>query len=57
MIAVETDSLLTKVPYRILTPRLELRCYQPDDDRLVSEAISVSVPHLARYHRWTDGAL
>lgn len=49
---MESDSPATRFPYRILTPRLELRCYQPEDAPLLTEAISASVPHLQAWFPW-----
>jgi RimJ/RimL family protein N-acetyltransferase len=38
--------------YRIVTPRLVLRCWNPDDAPLLAEAITASVDHLRPWMPW-----
>jgi RimJ/RimL family protein N-acetyltransferase len=38
--------------YRILTPRLVLRCWQPSDAPLLAEAVTASVDHLWPWMPW-----
>ncbi|HEY9842934.1 MAG: GNAT family N-acetyltransferase [Candidatus Sericytochromatia bacterium] len=40
------------IPYRIETPRLVLRCYQPADAGLLKEAIDASLAHLQAWMPW-----
>lgn len=49
---MEPDLPGTCVPYRILTPRMELRCYRPEDAPLCTEAISHSLPQLRAWFPW-----
>lgn len=49
---MEPVSPAARVPYRILTPRLELRCYRLEDAPLVTEAITHSLPHLRAWFPW-----
>jgi len=41
------------MPYRVETERLVLRCWQPDDARLLKEAIDSSLDHLRPWMPWT----
>ena len=41
--------------YRIHTPRLVLRCWQPADAPLLKEAIDASIEHLRTYMPWAAG--
>jgi RimJ/RimL family protein N-acetyltransferase len=38
--------------YRILTPRLVIRCYQPQDAAKLKEAVDSSLEHLRRWLPW-----
>lgn len=49
---MDTPSLRQRVPYRILTPRLEIRCYRPEDNACVTEAIASCIPHLQAWFPW-----
>lgn len=49
---MEPDSPATRVPYRIRTPRLELRCYRSADAALCTEAITHSLPALRTWFPW-----
>lgn len=40
------------IPYRIQTPRLVIRCYQPADAPLLHQAISESLMHLRAWMPW-----
>lgn len=40
------------MPYRIETERLVLRCWQPDDARLLKEAVDSSLDHLRPWMPW-----
>lgn len=40
------------MPYRVETERLVLRCWQPDDARLLKEAIDSSLDHLRHWMPW-----
>jgi RimJ/RimL family protein N-acetyltransferase len=42
----------TRVPYEIRTPRLVLRCWQPNDAALLKEAIDASLEHLRPWMPW-----
>jgi RimJ/RimL family protein N-acetyltransferase len=49
--------MTTAVPgpaYRILTPRLVIRCWDPADAPLVSEAVTASVEHLRPWLDWVE---
>ncbi|HET7459741.1 MAG TPA: GNAT family protein, partial [Longimicrobium sp.] len=39
-------------PYRIVTPRTVIRCYQPDDAEALQAAITASVEHLTPWMPW-----
>jgi ribosomal-protein-serine acetyltransferase len=41
-----------RVPYRILTPRLEIRAFRPDDLLRSEEAICSSIAHLRQWFPW-----
>jgi RimJ/RimL family protein N-acetyltransferase len=41
-----------RMPYRIETERLILRCWQPDDAGLLKEAIDASLEHLRPFMSW-----
>jgi len=41
-----------KIPYQIHTPRLCLRCWQPQDAALLKEAINASLDHLRPWMPW-----
>jgi RimJ/RimL family protein N-acetyltransferase len=41
-----------QMPYRVETERLVLRCWQPDDARLLKEAIDSSLEHLRPWMPW-----
>jgi RimJ/RimL family protein N-acetyltransferase len=40
--------------YRIVTPRLLIRCWQPQDAVKLKEAVDTSVEHLRRWLPWAD---
>ena len=40
------------MPYRIETPRLVLRCWEPDDAPLMKEAVDSSLEHLRPWMPW-----
>lgn len=42
-------------PYRIETERLVIRCYEPRDAPLLSDALNSSVEHLKTFMPWADG--
>jgi RimJ/RimL family protein N-acetyltransferase len=41
-----------RVPYRIETERLVIRCYDPHDARLLKEAVDASIEHLRPWMPW-----
>ena len=41
--------------YRIVTPRLVIRCYEPRDAAMVKAAIDASLPELKRFMSWAHG--
>ena len=41
--------------YRIVTPRLVLRCYEPRDAAMAKAAIDASLPELKRFMSWAHG--
>ena len=41
-----TNGPVKKVPYRVQTPRLELRCWSPEDTVILREALDRSAEHL-----------
>lgn len=41
-----------KMPYRVETERLVLRCWQPQDARLLKEAVDSSLDHLRPWMPW-----
>jgi len=47
------ESARRKMPYRIETERLVLRCWQPADARLLKEAVDSSLDHLRPWMPWT----
>ncbi len=46
------DNARRPIPYRIETERLVLRCWQPQDARLLKEAIDSSLDHLRPWMPW-----
>jgi RimJ/RimL family protein N-acetyltransferase len=46
------DSLVTSPAYRIQTPRLVLRCWNPADAPLLAEAVTASIDHLRPWMPW-----
>jgi RimJ/RimL family protein N-acetyltransferase len=46
------DNARRKMPYRIETERLVLRCWQPEDARLLKEAVDASLEHLRPWMPW-----
>ncbi len=44
----------TPPPYRIETPRLVIRCYEPDDAAALKDAIDSSLEHLRPFMPWID---
>jgi RimJ/RimL family protein N-acetyltransferase len=40
------------MPYRVESERLVLRCWQPDDARLLKEAVDSSLDHLRPWMPW-----
>lgn len=42
----------TRAPYRILAPRLEIRCYEPTDVDAVLQMVSANVEHLSPFMEW-----
>lgn len=42
------------IPYRIHTPRLVIRCYQPDDAPLLKQSVDASLDHLLPWMPWAD---
>jgi RimJ/RimL family protein N-acetyltransferase len=49
---VQMDEKLTGPAYRIHTPRLVLRCWQPMDAPLLKEAVESSIDHLKPFMPW-----
>ena len=43
---------MTTPPYRIVTPRIVLRCYQPTDAQALETAIHASLDHLKPWMPW-----
>jgi len=43
---------MTTPPYEIRTPRLVVRCWQPEDARLLKEALDSSLDHLRPWLPW-----
>ncbi|MCC6147841.1 MAG: GNAT family N-acetyltransferase [Anaerolineaceae bacterium] len=41
-----------RIPYKICTPRLVLRCWQPQDAALLKEAVDASLDHLRPWMPW-----
>ena len=41
-------------PYRIETERLVIRCYEPADAPLLTEALNSSIEHLRPFMPWAD---
>lgn len=48
-----TDSI-SGPAYRIITPRLVIRCWQPRDAALLKEAVDASKEHLIRFMPWAQ---
>ncbi|MCX6092361.1 MAG: GNAT family protein [Candidatus Bipolaricaulota bacterium] len=46
------DNAKRTMPYRVETERLVLRCWQPDDARLLKEAVDSSLDHLRPWMPW-----
>jgi RimJ/RimL family protein N-acetyltransferase len=46
------DNARRTMPYRVETERLVLRCWQPDDARILKEAIDSSLDHLRPWMPW-----
>jgi RimJ/RimL family protein N-acetyltransferase len=40
--------------YRVVTPRLVVRCWKPDDAALLQRAIDASLAHLKQYMPWAE---
>ena len=47
--------LLTDAPYRIVTERLVLRCWEPGDAPLLKDALDSSLDHLRPWEAWARG--
>ena len=52
-----TNNLFRRTPvpapaYRIQTPRLVLRCWQPEDASLLADAVTASLEHLRPWMPW-----
>ena len=43
---------MTKVAYRVVTPRLVLRCWAPNDAQLLAESVAASIDHLRATMLW-----
>jgi len=41
--------------YRVETERLVIRCWQPQDAKLIKDAVDVSREHLRKWMPWADG--
>lgn len=46
------SDMLSKPAYRIVTPRLVIRCWHPADARLLKEAVDASIDHLRPWMPW-----
>jgi RimJ/RimL family protein N-acetyltransferase len=46
---------MTAVAYKVVTPRLVLRCWQPSDASRASAAIERNLAHLRPWMPWTEG--
>jgi len=42
------------IPYRIHTPRLVIRCYEPSDAFLLKRAVDASIEHLLPWMPWAE---
>ena len=40
--------------YKVITDRLVIRCYQPEDAFLLKKSIDSSLDHLRPWMRWTE---
>jgi RimJ/RimL family protein N-acetyltransferase len=52
ILPMEELALQARVPYRILTPRTELRCYRKSDLGRMTEAVTSSVRDLKNWFPW-----
>src|SRR5579862_9391891 len=50
------DTDLTAAPYRIVTSRLVLRCYDPADAARLDEAVDSSLDHLRPWMPWAQAS-